>query len=90
MLVCGETCECWVPGGQVCECCMFANQPEGRGTHEAGKGAWDPGRGTRQTEGLCQYSRPANMCVLVNLESVVCVPALANICLYQLKRSKEI
>lgn len=29
----------------------------------------------------------ANMCVLVNLESVVCVPALVNVCLHQLKET---
>lgn len=29
-----------------------------------------------------------NMCVMVNTESVVCVPALVNFCLYQLERRK--
>ena len=74
--------------------CVFASEhkaaPAGEnGTHEAGKRAWDPCRGTRWTEGSMPVLRgSANVHVLLNLESVVCVLSLVNFCLCHLKRRK--
>lgn len=67
-MVFGETCGCWLPVGQVCKCCKFAGEcqagPAGwYGVHEGAKESQDPGRGTRQTEILCQYSRDLQMCM---------------------------
>lgn len=54
------------------------------------KGSRGLGRGAGWTEGLCQVLiyRFVNACVLMNLESALCVPSLVNFYLYQPERRK--
>lgn len=54
-------------------CSEHQDGPAGKqGTHRVGEEFCDPGRGVGQTEGLI-FKGSANMCVLMNLETVVCV-----------------
>lgn len=93
MLASGETCECWMSVGQVCECCMLATEHQARPVGGVGgpvKQVMGPGiqaEATTDRGSVPVLRRAANMSVLVNPESVVCVPALVNICLYYLKRT---
>lgn len=78
---------CWHVGRPVSVGCLWdkcvsatcwlliikPDQPVGRGTCEAGNGAQDPGRGTKQTEGLCQYSRELQISLCLWTQRVLCV-----------------
>lgn len=73
-------------GVWVCHICSkhWAGPTGESGTCRAGKSRWDQGRGAGWTEGSCWYSE--NVCVPVNQESDVCVPALVTFSPCQLRR----
>lgn len=59
------------------------------GTCVRGMRAWGLGRGVGWTKGAVLVLEGAmNVCVLVNLESAKCVPALATFCLCQPKKRR--
>lgn len=60
-------------------------------THKAVREAWDLGKGGWVDRGAFMMLKACeNVCVPVNLENVMYVPALVNFCLYQLKRSRRL
>ena len=87
------TCKCKVHVGQVCECCVFAestklDQLAGRGPVRWLRSlriqAGVPGR----QRGVLVFEASVNVHVLVNLEGILCVPALVTFNPDQLKRRK--
>ena len=94
MLAPGEMCKCGVPARQMHECCLFAGSTKMHQPASRGPVGWV--RGTRSGQGyrgdrgaVPVHEGSVAMCVLVNIESVVCVPAQVTSCLCQPKRRRK-
>ena len=91
------THDCGVPVGLVCECCVCAASTELDQWVSRGPVGWvrgpGCGQGCRVNKGavpVLRGSTNVRVCVLVNLKSVVSVPALVTSCLCQPKKRRRL